>query len=533
MSPSPPSPPPPNINALLDAADGIALVEYDTDLRVVRWGGGAEKMFGYRADWLEGHATADLLHPGGEFESVLARATTLPVRARMVATTRAGESLTLLAVIDRLGPAESPAGWVVLYTDQTSQERAQKELQALRQATRTQMGHHSELEARFLGELLRHTADNIQIGLAVQELETGMITYVNDGFERITGIGKVGSLGQSIDSLFASYPRMRDYLKEYLAHVAANEEGGSHEARHWEVELATGKRTLEVYARLISIEGFDQKFILLIVEDNTERHKLQLQLVQSEKLAAIGQLAAGIAHEIRNPLNTIYNALFDLDEIVEKRTADIAEDIAISMEEIKRVQDIINNLLDFARETDKATGQADLNDVIQKTVRLVQHDLDTRGIQVETDLGDVPEVAMASNALKQILINLITNASQAMSHGGRLRITTSRMAPAQPPAEPEVPAPATDGPPSRRRRRRSSERVLLTVADNGVGMPPHVMANIFNPFFTTKEPGSGTGLGLSVVHSLLRDSGGAIRVDSVEGEGSTFSLELPAVADQR
>jgi signal transduction histidine kinase len=299
---------------------------------------------------------------------------------------------------------------------------------------------------------------------------------------------------------------------------------------HWEVELPSGRKHLETYGRAIVVEGHVNQYILLIFEDHTDRQRLQLQLVQSEKLAAIGQLAAGIAHEIRNPLATIYNALFDLSEILVDPGPDAAEDIEISMEEIKRVQEIINNLLDFARESERSTGRVDLNDMLRRTMRLVQHDLTNKGIETELELADVPAVAINGNALKQVLINLVTNAAQAMSHGGRLILRTRRLSHTDAGMEAVPDSPADSGeyrldPPSYPITRR--EFVLFEITDTGTGIPAAILPNIFNPFFTTKEPGSGTGLGLSVVHSLIQDAGGAISVQSVEGRGTTFRIELP------
>ncbi|MCC5876149.1 MAG: HAMP domain-containing histidine kinase, partial [Candidatus Sumerlaeia bacterium] len=237
--------------------------------------------------------------------------------------------------------------------------------------------------------------------------------------------------------------------------------------------------------------------------------------------------------EIRNPLNTIYNALYDLDEIIEDRTAEISEDIEISMEEIRRVQDIINNLLDFARETERPRASAHLNDVVRKTVRLVQHDMSNKQIEIVLDLQAEGEVALSTNALKQILINLFTNAAQAMAGGGKLTIRTREIAKGTPRPKSnfqEIKSTryrVEDQKGEKKPRGPNGERLLLQVIDTGAGIPSTILPNVFNPFFTTKEPGSGTGLGLSVVHSLVREAGGSIGVESAENHGTTFTFELP------
>jgi PAS domain S-box-containing protein len=427
----------------------------------------------------------------------------------------------------------------LLYRDQTQLHEARARVEELRELA-TETSRQTEKEAEFLRELLRHTVETVQIGLVVQELGSGMIAYINDGFEKITGLHLLEVLGSSFETILERYPEAKKQLIEYSQLVAEHAKRGlpPPPAGHWEVDLPAGRKHLETYGRNIIVEGHQSQYLLLIIEDHTDRQKLQMQLVQSEKLAAIGQLAAGIAHEIRNPLATIYNALFDLSEILVDPGPDAAEDIEISMEEIKRVQDIINNLLDFARESERSSGRADLNEVLRSTLRLVQHDLTNKGIETRWELTEVPQVAMNSNALKQILINLITNAAQAMNRGGVLTIRTVYTDERSPLSE-SVPDASGDPKDSGEFRLDSPQSVLrrqscitLEVADTGSGIPERILPNIFNPFFTTKAPGSGTGLGLSVVHSLVRDAGGAISVQSAVGKGTTFRIEIPRYASE-
>ena len=217
-------------------------------------------------------------------------------------------------------------------------------------------------------------------------------------------------------------------------------------------------------------------------------------------MAAIGQLAAGIAHEIRNPLGIITNALYDLGELIDTSNPDVQEDLRIAKEEMGRVQDIINNLLEFSRESGVELQSVDINDLLRKTLQLLNKGLQNSGIRVLTEFGALGACLANQNALRQIFLNLISNAVQAMPNGGELRLRT-------------VPLP--DG------------RIRLEFADTGVGIPPEHLTDIFNPFFTTKEPGQGTGLGLSVVHSVVERYRGEIRVESTVGAGTTFSIEFP------
>jgi PAS domain S-box-containing protein len=248
------------------------------------------------------------------------------------------------------------------------------------------------------------------------------------------------------------------------------------------------------------IEYADQRFIQQICVDISDRKRLEDQLIQSEKMAAIGQLAAGIAHEIRNPLGIIMNALYDLAEIVDGSNPDVREDLKIASEEMDRVQAIINNLLEFSRESSSDVEPVDVNDLLRKTLTLMQKYLQSGDVRVDTELDATGVCSANQNALRQIFLNLITNAVQAMPHGGQLRIRTMLI----------------DG-----------NRMRLEFRDSGVGIPEHQLKDIFNPFFTTKSPGQGTGLGLSVVHSVVRRYGGEIRAESTPNVGTTFTIDLP------
>jgi len=248
------------------------------------------------------------------------------------------------------------------------------------------------------------------------------------------------------------------------------------------------------------IEYGHHHFFQIICVDISDRKRLESQLIQSEKMAAIGQLAAGIAHEIRNPLGIITNALYDLGEVVDSHNPDVKEDLRIAKEEMARVQAIINNLLEFSRESRAELESVDVNDLLRKTLQLMNKSLQSSDVRVVTEFGSLGSCMANQNALRQVFLNLITNAVQAMPNGGELRLRT---------------APMLDG------------RIQLEFTDTGVGIPPEHLNDIFNPFFTTKAPGQGTGLGLSVVHSVVKRYRGDIRVESQVEQGTTFTIEFP------
>ncbi len=249
-----------------------------------------------------------------------------------------------------------------------------------------------------------------------------------------------------------------------------------------------------------TVEDRGERTIQGIYVDVSDRKLLESQLIQSEKMAAIGQLAAGIAHELRNPLGIIMNALYDLSEILSSDNPEVREDLQIAKDEIVRAQEIITNLLEFSRDSGTEMGEVNLNDLLRKTLQLMRKYLQTNNVKVVTSFGKVGTCLANQNALRQVFLNLITNAVQAMPQGGELRLRTQR---------------------------KADKTVLIECTDTGVGIPEHHLNSIFNPFFTTKEPGQGTGLGLSVVHSVIKRYQGNISVHSKPNVGTTFLIELP------
>ncbi len=257
---------------------------------------------------------------------------------------------------------------------------------------------------------------------------------------------------------------------------------------------------IPVFANAGYMEYGPRPWVQLICVDISDRKRLESQLIQSEKMAAIGQLAAGIAHELRNPLAIVMNALYDLGQIVDGGNAEAQEDLRIAEEEIGRAQAIIKNLLEFSRESGAELERLDVNELLSRTLQLMRKYLENNGVHVSTDLGVIPPCLANLNAMRQIFLNLITNAVQAMPDGGELALVTGVV---------------------------GANRIRVEVRDTGVGIAPEHLQDIFNPFYTTKAPGQGTGLGLSVVHTILQRYQGEIRVRSELGTGTTFTIELP------
>jgi PAS domain S-box-containing protein len=270
----------------------------------------------------------------------------------------------------------------------------------------------------------------------------------------------------------------------------------------YEVEVVT--RLGEVRAVMVSVsplQGADGEIlgVLGIARDMTETKKLERQIRNAEKLASIGQLAAGVAHEINNPLGGILNCLYNL----RKGTPSPArqEEYWASMEHgVRRVQKIVRQLLDFSQQHEPAFSPADINRIVDQVLGLATHLFVPNRIRLESfPTHDLPSVMVDRHMIEQVLMNLILNAVQAMKNGGVLTIRTS-----------------------------VAEGICrVEVSDTGSGIPASVLPRVFDPFFTTKGEGEGTGLGLSVNLGIVERHGGKIVVESEVGKGTTFTLCLP------
>ncbi len=232
------------------------------------------------------------------------------------------------------------------------------------------------------------------------------------------------------------------------------------------------------------------------------KHVTQQQMGRSEQLASVGRLAAGVAHEINNPLTGVL-AFADLMREKENLDDQDREDLALIIRETKRVREIVRGLLDFARETPFVKRQLDLNELIRQTLRLLgKRDAFQNIFMVEDLAENLPPVNVDKNQIQQVLLNLTLNACEAMPEGGTLLVSSSV----------------------------ADSRVVVKVTDTGCGIKEQHLVQVFEPFFTTKPVGKGTGLGLSVSYGIVQQHDGTLEVESEVGKGSTFKVTLPAAA---
>ncbi len=249
------------------------------------------------------------------------------------------------------------------------------------------------------------------------------------------------------------------------------------------------------------------------VEQKTrELKRAHEHALHTEKMASIGKMAAVLAHEINNPLSGIltYAKLLrkwiDRDDAGRNHRQEICDSLDLIASESRRCGDLVRNLLTFSRTTPMNLQATNLNQVVDRTLRLVQHQLDLAGIHVQPQLDlELPPVLCDAAQIEQVLLALVMNALDAMPQGGNLWIATSR--------------------------NHEPNQGRIVVRDDGSGIPPEILPRIFEPFLTTKETGRGVGLGLAISHSILERHNGSIEVQSEAGRGTTFTVTLPWEAD--
>ncbi len=248
------------------------------------------------------------------------------------------------------------------------------------------------------------------------------------------------------------------------------------------------------------------------VEKRTQELRIaETETARSEKLASVGLLAAGIAHELNNPLTGVLTFTTLLRKKMPEGSLD-AEDLDLVIRETKRCAAIIRRLLDFAREKTPEKKFTDLNQVIEDTVRIIERPASFRDVEIAMALDrDLPQVWVDADLIKQVIMNMLVNAQHAIENEGTITIHSRRCPEARSPEPGKDPVAMAE----------------ISVVDTGCGIPDKNLKRIFDPFFTSKEVGKGTGLGLSVSHGIVRAHGGLIEVESTVGKGSTFRIYLP------
>ena len=256
---------------------------------------------------------------------------------------------------------------------------------------------------------------------------------------------------------------------------------------------------------MADLQNWMDKLVKLKEAEEKEK-QLQQELNRSRRLASVGELVAGVAHEINNPLTGIIGFS---ERLLEKSTdEEISRDLRSINSEARRMAKVVGNLLTFARQRELKKQYADVNDILQKTLALRAYELKTSNIEVVTNLApSLPKIMVDSHRIQEVFLNIILNAEQVMTEahsGGKLSIKT----------------------------RQIKDRIRVSFADDGPGIPDEHLDKLFDPFFTTRWEKGGTSLGLSACHSIVTEHGGRIYVESEPGKGATFIVEFPLTAKE-
>ncbi|HET9384301.1 MAG TPA: PAS domain S-box protein [Gemmatimonadales bacterium] len=473
----------PRLDLLQAAADIVAalpdaVVVTGTDRRVLAANDMGAALLGWAPGDVVGQLIADALHPAERAHVAAREDKVLAGESQHYETKiikhRTGEERDVAVSSGPFRVNGNLIGTVATLRDITDPKRAADTL--------------ARSEARY-----RHLVESASDAIVTLDAN-GRFTTVNHAAENISGYKRDELVGQWFAPMLPD-----DDLPKALAHFqqALAGETGLFESQFYRKDGET-----RIIAITYSTPQKDEE-VLCLIRDVTDQKMLQEQLIQSEKMSAIGQLVSGVAHELNNPLAGI--SAFAQLLLAEKRFPPDQRTAAETIySEARRASRIVQNLLTFARQHKAEKVQSSINQVLDDTLELRGYELRVRGIDVRREYDEsLPDTMADAHQLQQVFLNLITNAEQAMEQrdGHHHRLTV--------------------------RTRRTGETIRIEVEDTGAGIPANLIERIFNPFFTTKPTGSGTGLGLSISLGIVREHEGRIWAENQPQGGARFIVELP------
>jgi two-component system NtrC family sensor kinase len=355
--------------------------------------------------------------------------------------------------------------------------------------------HDKAEELRRLKDYNESIVESISVGVLVLGLDERIESW-NTRMESLLGVSRSEAIGTRLADHFP-----QDLLNAIHSRVKERSNGSSDAFKLYKFPLKIGPEAIVVDITLTPLFGRDGEVSgqLMILDDKTERVKLEDQLVQSEKLTSIGLLAAGVAHEVNTPLAVVssYSQMLYKQLREDDPKAKILDKI---IRQSFRASEIVNNLLNFSRTSGSEFRTLELHTAISDTLSLLEHQFKTAKVRVRKELHAAsPQIFGNPGKLQQVFLNLFINAKDAMPEGGELLVRTSSY----------------------------DSMLRIDIIDSGVGISEEHLKKIYDPFFTTKELGRGTGLGLSVTYGIIQEHSGKISVDSKPGLGTRFTLELP------
>ncbi len=336
----------------------------------------------------------------------------------------------------------------------------------------------------------------------------GRITLWSESSERMFGYGKDQVVGRDLSTLHS--PKVKPDLIRQMQESAMKK-------GRWQGEIVYSNskgHSIDGWCVMTTLTEETGEIIgyLSVVRDMTEKKQMEMQLIQADKMASLGELAAGVAHEINNPLSGILSNAEFLQEEIPDESEEQQEEIREIVENSQRIKTIVQDLLNFSRQRDSKTYTTlDISAVITSSLNLTEHQIQLDRIKIVKEIGDpLPYVRGSFNQIEQVFINLLSNARYALNqkypdpHEDKtLLIRTDQV------------------------EENGRKYVRVEFHDRGIGIPEEDMDKIFNPFFTSKEQGQGTGLGLSISYNIIQEHKGTIRFDSKEGEYTKVTVDLP------
>ena len=459
-----------------------AILMMDTNDRAIQANRGFEVLFGYSNEEAKGRSLIELIVPEVDAQEASDSPQRIlggeVVRKESVRRRKDGSLVDVSVLAYPIRSNDKLIGTYGVYSDITERKQAEE---ALRQ---------SEENYRVL-------FDSTVIGTIVLDAETMKIAMVNQAAAKMFGFSSAEE-ARGADSF--DFVRPED--KERISKIAAENLFGQDSRQTYELGVVTRDgREIWINATGASIMHEGKLAGLISFTDITEQKRQRERLMVTDRLASLGELAAGTAHELNNPLTSIIG--FSQLLMEKESPDDIREDLKLINNEAQRAVKVTRDLLTFARKHAPVKQHNQINNIIEDVLELRAYLQKTNGIEVERQLDpDLPEIMVDYFQIQQVLLNIIINAEYFMTQAhnkGTLTITT----------------------------KKQNSSVVISIADDGPGILPENLGRIFDPFFTTKEAGSGTGLGLSICHGIVTEHGGQMYVKSQLGKGATIFVELP------
>jgi two-component system NtrC family sensor kinase len=356
-----------------------------------------------------------------------------------------------------------------------------------------------ERQLRGQEEFRLHLLESFPDLILVVDLH-GQYTFVSARIRELLGYGPEQLLGKSIDDTENTSPELAALYHTVAAGESSKtscEYGSRHNDGSWRTMLGMASPLLDAEGKPAGV--------IISVRDVTTEKKLEQQIIQSERLAAMGQMIGGFAHELNNPLTSILGMA---ELLQENETSEGArKQLAVLHKEARRAAEIVQNLQYFARPPAPGRSQVNLNELVQRTVQMQAYPLRKSNVTVDfLQEPNIPAIIADPNQLMQVFLNLLLNAEQAIRESREKGTIRVRMG-------------------------RKGDSVWIVFQDDGPGIAPENLTHIFDPFFTTKRPGRGTGLGLSICKTVLREHGGNIEAASAPDGGAVFTITLPVVKE--